>query len=228
MVSNTSTTSIDEISFNIKEFNLGEKLVVSVNFLYQKLLQKTSSYTFTYSNTVPSKYNYGTSTFPFPYYLPDDVSPTFLPTLSSFSTNLFDIYIINGLILPSIKHYENIFRDITDLITLSALTFSVTTTNNNIKVDYTFPTNIFFSSTNYLYIDGPTGTINSYQIDGPTGTINQNITDTSLLYNIYTILSNPYTSFTNTTSSNLIYITGATGSNLTDLNNNFGNTGVKI
>ena len=188
----SNTIPIDEISFNIKEFNLGDKLVVFVNFLYQKRLQKTSSYTFFYNNVVPSKYNYGTSTFPFPYYLPDDVSQTFLPTLSSFSTNFFDIYIINGLILPSIKHYENIFRDITDLVTVSAPTLSVTTANKIIQVNYTFPTNIVLSSTNYLYINGPTGTINSYQIDGPTGTINQNKID-HLPYNIYTSSSNPYT-----------------------------------
>ena len=187
-----SNVNIDEITFNILEFSLGEKLVVSVNFLDKKIIQKTSTYTFTYSNTVPSRYGYS-STFPFPYYLPDDVTVD----LSSFSNKLFDIYIINGLILPSIKYYEKILTDIIDLTApLSAPTFNIVKDTNtpSFKVEYTNLPNKLISKS-YLYIDGPTGS-NTYSIDGPTGSISQSFTDNSQTYHIYTSTSNPYTGTT--------------------------------
>jgi hypothetical protein len=205
-----SNVNIDEITFNILEFSLGEKLVVSVNFLDKKIIQKTSTYTFTYSNTVPSRYNYS-STFPFPYYLPDDVTVD----LSSFSNKLFDIYIINGLILPSIKYYEKILTDINDLTApLSAPTFNIVKDANtpSFKVEYTNLPNKLISKS-YLYIDGPTGS-NTYSIDGPTGSISQSVTDNSQYY-IYTSTSNPYTGTTGTLSifpTELIPINGPVGS----------------
>ena len=204
-----SNVNIDEITFNILEFSLGEKLVVSVNFLDKKIIQKTSTYTFTYSNTVPSRYNYS-STFPFPYYLPDDVTVV----LSSFSNKLFDIYIINGLILPSIKYYEKILTDIIDLTApFSAPTFNIVKDANtpSFKVEYTNLPNKLISKS-YLYIDGPTGS-NTYSIDGPTGSISQSFTQDNSQYYIYTSTSNPYTG---TTGPSLIFspYTGPSGGTL--------------
>ena len=196
-----SNVNIDEITFNILEFSLGEKLVVSVNFLDKKIIQKTSTYTFTYSNTVPSRYGYS-STFPFPYYLPDDVTVD-LPVLSSFSNKLFDIYIINGLILPSIKYYEKILTDIIDLTApFSAPTFNIVKDANtpSFKVEYTNLPNKLISKS-YLYINGPSGS-NTYSIDGPTGSISQSFTQDNSQYYIYTSTSNPYTG---TTGPSLIF-----------------------
>jgi hypothetical protein len=190
-----NTLNIDEISFNITEFNLGEKLVVSVNFFYQQMLQKNSSYTFMYSNTVPARYNHSSTTFTFPYYLPNDVTST-IPTLSSFSSTTFDIYIINGLILPSIKYYEKLFSTVNDLTLVSNPTFTTTSNGTSIKVDYTFPTTNTFFSKNYLYINS-----NSYSIDGPTGSIIYGPTNSNTSYNIYTSSSNPYTGISGPSSS---------------------------
>ena len=199
-----SNVNIDEITFNILEFSLGEKLIVSVNFLDKKIIQKTSTYTFTYSNTVPSRYGYS-STFPFPYYLPDDVTVD----LSSFSNKLFDIYIINGLILPSIKYYEKILTGYTDLLTLFLPTVTPTFTTN-IKLDYYTSVNTFMSK-NYLYINS-----NSYSIDGPTGSISQNITYVNMPYNIYTSTSNNYTGISGPSSVYVFPVdtTGLTGPTL--------------
>jgi hypothetical protein len=208
-----SNVTIDEITFNILEFSLGEKLVVSVNFLYQQIIQKTSTYTFTYSNIVPSRYGYS-STFPFPYYLPDDVTFTF--DLSTFSSTTFDIYIINGLILPSIKYYEKVFLDITSLLTLSAPTFNIiqdASSTPSFKVEYKNPSNKLMSKS-YLYINS-----NKYSIDGPTGSISQYIV-TGQTYNIYTSTTNPYTEITGSLSifSETIQVTGLSGiSDISDI-----------
>jgi hypothetical protein len=222
--------SFDTIQIKIDKFILGVSISVNVYFSNQSMIVNTINYTFLFSKTIPSYYGNQNQTSLYPYYLsqlqngqtyPDPTSPLY-PTI--------DLYILNGLVLPSLKNEttldSNPFNNpnVTDITSISSPTISSVTYTNNLQYNYF---TISFNQQTPQYITKYEISVNSDKIELQTpcqasGVIlKNNPISTGQSYNISVYAKNTYTGSTGTyqitpvTVAPFVYdIAGPTGKNL--------------
>ena len=112
---------------------LGDSITYYVDIFYQNNTQKTKKYIFKYNANLPIWYNTSSK---FSYYLQSGL--TNYPDPDSFAT--FDLYVLNGLVLPSLKNDTDTsanFSNVTDLTLIQPSITAVTYTKNNINNYFT-------------------------------------------------------------------------------------------
>jgi hypothetical protein len=197
--------SFNTIQIKIDKFILGTSISVNVYFSNQSTIVNTIKYTFLFSKTIPSYYPNPNQTSLYPYYLsqlngqtyPDPTSPLY-PTI--------DLYILNGLVLPSLKNEQtldpNPFTNVADITAISLPTISNVTYTNNLQYNYF---TISFNPQPPQYITKYEIGVNSdkMELQTPCQTsgvvLKNNPITTGQSYNISVYTKNTYTGSTGTT-----------------------------
>jgi hypothetical protein len=197
-----SQNSFDTIQIKIDKFILGVSISVNVYFSNQSTIIHTNNYTFLFSKTIPSYYNAQNQTSLYPYYLPQLQNISTYPTLS-YPT--IDLYILNALVLPSLKNEtifdNNPFTSITDLTNVSSPQISNVKYTNNLQYNYF---TISFRQPSLQNITNYEISVNSDKTKLQTPCDTNNITlkttpiSTGQSYNISVYTKNMYTGSTGT------------------------------
>ena len=97
----------DSFQIEIVQIILSVSISVIINFSLQSTNVYSISYTFLYNTIIPVHYQNNLTSSPYPYYLPSSLAS--YPDPNSFAT--FDLYILNGLVLPSLKNNFSLFSN---------------------------------------------------------------------------------------------------------------------